>query len=69
MGKKGRFRSRTMRTVMKERFPVARLAQRRKQMQEEFIATSHTYQNERKQLEKIKVKVLYLFIHFFSPFN
>ena len=49
-----------MRTVMKERFPVGGLAQRRKQMQEEFIAHSRTYQNERKQLEKMKVKV---FIH------
>ena len=60
MGKKGRCRSRTMRTVMKERFPVGRLAQRRKQMQEEFITHSCTYQNERKQQEKIKVKE---FIH------
>ena len=57
MGKKGRCRSRTIRTVMKERFPVSSLAQRRKQMQKEFIAQSHTYENERKQLEKIEVTV------------
>ena len=60
MGKKGRCRSRTIRTVMKERLPVGSLAQRRKQMQEEFIAKSCTYQNERKKIEKVKVRV---FIH------
>ena len=56
MGRKGRQRARSNKATARDKFPLATLAQRRKELCEEFLDQSKVYTKEKRKLKKFKEK-------------
>ena len=57
MGRKGKHRTRTARAIARDKFPIESLAQRRKELKEEYLNQCEIYKSERKKVKKLKEKV------------
>ena len=62
MGRKGRQRSRSSKTVARDKFPIGTLSRRRKMLSEECISSSKVYKEEQKKFKKLKRKAITFFI-------
>lgn len=58
MGRKGKHVTRTAREIARDKkFPIGSLAQRRKELKEEYLNYFEIYKSEKKKVNKLKEKV------------
>ena len=54
MGRKGKHRTRTVRAIARDKFPIGSLAQRRKELKEEYLNQCEIYKSEKKESKEIE---------------
>lgn len=57
MGGKGKHVTRNSKVIAREKFPIGRLAQQRKELKEEYLNQCEIYKSEKKKVNTLKEKV------------
>ncbi len=57
MGKKGRHNNRNTKTTAKYRFPIGKLATRRKALQEIYLENCQSLQEEKRKVDRVSKRV------------
>mgnify|MGYP001793367444 CR=1 FL=1 len=57
MGKKGRHNNRSTKTTAKYRFPIGKLATKRKELQELFLENCQNLQEEKRKVDRVSKRV------------
>lgn len=57
MGKKGRHNNRNTKTTAKLRFPIGKLATRRKELQEIYLENCQSLQEEKRKVDRVSKRV------------
>ena len=57
MGKKGGHNNRSTKTMSKYRFPIGKLATRRKELQEIYLENCQSLQEEKRKVDRVSKKV------------
>jgi len=63
MGKKGRHNNRSTRTSAKYRFPIGKLATRRKELQAVYLDNCQSLQEEKRKVDRVSKRVSFALIN------
>lgn len=62
MGKKGRHNNRSTKTSVKYRFPIGKLATRRKELQAVYLENCQSLQEEKRKVDRVSKRVSFALI-------